>query len=84
MLALELELDGEKYTPTGLSRGRETVSTHPFERLFLGGLPSEYVYFRSEFADSRKGDFICWFTKCNPSIWDYEVLNLLERPYSLG
>ncbi|KAM7535315.1 hypothetical protein Aperf_G00000097705 [Anoplocephala perfoliata] len=49
VFTLELELDGEKHTPTGLSRGRETVSTHPFEQLFLGGLPSETGDLRKHF-----------------------------------
>ncbi|VUZ38628.1 unnamed protein product, partial [Hymenolepis diminuta] len=49
---LELELDGEKYIPTGLNEGQETVSTFPFERLYLGGIPAEAGDLRKHFHSS--------------------------------
>nr|CDS33707.2 neurexin 2a [Hymenolepis microstoma] len=53
---LVLELDGEKYIPTGLTEGRETFSTRTFERLYLGGIPSEAGDLRKQFHSSSGYD----------------------------
>ncbi|KAM3187211.1 hypothetical protein ACTXT7_002764 [Hymenolepis weldensis] len=49
---LELELDGEKYIPTGLKEGQETLFTFPFERLYLGGIPAGAGDLRKHFHSS--------------------------------
>ncbi|VDO15483.1 unnamed protein product [Rodentolepis nana] len=53
---LELEVDGKKYIPTGLTEGQETFSTHTFDRLYLGGIPLDAGDLRKHFRSSSGYD----------------------------